>query len=163
MAYKSKGIGRGKWTHGFSRSQETGYLYRIFGRLFQRCRNPNHKAYKDYGGRGIDLAPEWDHPSKFKSFFEHVGHRPSPNHTLERINNNLGYIPGNVRWATRREQQRNRRNNIMITFDGVTLCRKDMAARAGMSDSTLKKRLKNGWSLEHALTIPVGSMWRHNS
>lgn len=161
MKWVPKGIGKGKWTHGFSRKKETRYLYRIFERLHQRCRNKNRSGYKNYGGRGISVAPEWDHPSKFKAFFDHVGHRPSSAHTLERIDNNGNYAPGNVRWATRAEQQRNRRNNVWITYGGETLCRKDAAKKYGIPDWTLKKRLKCGWSVKDALTLPVGSVKRY--
>jgi hypothetical protein len=155
----------GRWTHGLSRRSDTRYLYRIFERLFQRCYNPNHKAYANYGGRGIRIAPEWDHPSRFPEFFSHVGHRPTNKHTLERIDNNGWYAPGNVRWATRKEQQRNRRNNVLLSFNGETLCRKDMAAKYGIPDCTIKKRLASGWPIKDALTIPVGTFkkYKHKS
>lgn len=73
-----------------------------------RCNNPNNPQYKDYGGRGIAFCDEWD---DFATFLEHVGPRPSPELTLDRIDNDGSYEPGNVRWATRSQQQNNRRKS----------------------------------------------------
>jgi len=74
-----------------------------------RCHNPNHNRYNDYGGRGIFVHDEWRTEGGFQKFMEYVGPKPSPELTLDRIDNDKGYEPGNLRWATRSEQQRNRR------------------------------------------------------
>ena len=71
--------------------------------------NPRHVAYLDYGGRGITICPEW--AASFEAFLEHVGPKPSPEHSLDRLDNNLGYLPGNVRWASWLAQANNRRPN----------------------------------------------------
>jgi hypothetical protein len=73
----------------------------------QRCYNPNHHAWKNYGARGIIVCQEW--LDSFLAFYDHVGHPPSPAHTIDRMNNDGNYEPGNVRWATRTEQVHNRR------------------------------------------------------
>jgi len=82
--------------------------------IHQRCFNPNHTSFAHYKERGITLHPEWnkEHKDGFKRFFEHVGTAPSNYHTLDRIRNNQGYIPGNLRWATSEQQRANQGDRI---------------------------------------------------
>jgi hypothetical protein len=78
--------------------------------MLTRCRNPKNKSYHNYGGRGITVSPVFTDPYQgFWRFVEELGERPSPKHSLDRIDNNRGYEPGNIRWATTREQLANRR------------------------------------------------------
>ena len=112
--------------------------------------NPNYPQYKDYGGRGVDIAPGWVH---FENFLAYMGDRP-PGTTLERKDNGQGYWPGNCYWATRKQQQRNRRANVWLELDGVRKLQTDWAKELGVKDHTLAQRLAHGWDLRAALTTP---------
>lgn len=90
-------------THGRSKSPE----YRSWRHAIERCTDPKNRAWKDYGGRGIRVCGEWLHD--FAAFFAHIGPKPSPRHTIDRIDNDGHYEPGNVRWATPHQQVANRR------------------------------------------------------
>lgn len=90
-------------THGFKGTPE----YSAWDNIKQRCFKPSHKAYHNYGGRGISMCPEW--ACSFMAFFDHVGYRPSRLHSIDRIDNNGNYEPGNVKWSTSSEQAKNRR------------------------------------------------------
>jgi hypothetical protein len=92
-------------------------LWAIWHGMWQRCTNPRRSDYKYYGERGIVVCPAWE---SLKVFVGDMGARPSPQHTLDRIDNNGPYCPYNCRWATRREQQQNNRNAILVTHKGVT-------------------------------------------
>jgi hypothetical protein len=118
-----------------------------------RCLNPRHSAYKDYGGRGITLSREWvDDPM---AFIRHVGRRPSTTHSIERIKNNGNYEPGNVRWATDKEQQRNTRSNVLVTVRGVTLCLRAWAEKNRWKNLDLpSSRINRGWDPQRAVTVP---------
>jgi hypothetical protein len=138
-------------THGLSHTPE----WDIWMAMKDRCHNENHRSYKRYGGRGIRVCPEWR--DDFASFLACVGPRPSPKHSIERIRNNEGYAPGNVRWATRAEQARNKSNNHWISFRGETLILTDWARRLGISGTVLRRRMELlDWDLERALTTPGG-------
>lgn len=92
----------------------------------------------------------------FPAFLEDMGPKPSPSHSIERIDNSLGYSPENCVWATRKEQNTNKRNNRMITFNGTTQCLADLARTYGMRPHTLLARLDRfKWDLHKALTTPV--------
>jgi len=96
--------------HGFARRKENGGkadVYNIWHLMRARCQSPRAAHYQDYGGRGITVCERWD--ADFAAFYADVGPRPSRNHSIDRINNDGNYEPGNVRWATASEQARNRR------------------------------------------------------
>lgn len=137
----------GRKTHGMWGTPE----YRAWHCMKQRVR-PIKNYASTYSDKGITLCPEWD---SFEVFFAHVGKKPTPKHTLDRIDSAKGYEPGNVRWATYAEQNRNTNRNVWITFQGVTLCRKDWALRTGIKDRTIKDRLNRNWTIERALTTPA--------
>jgi hypothetical protein len=121
--------------------------------MTSRCVNPANDAYQAYGGRGIAVCDRWQ---DFAAFAEDMGPRPSPLHTIDRRNNNGNYEPDNCRWATPSEQQRNRRNNRLLTLNGETLCLAEWAERLGITDDMIRQRLdKLGWTIEQALTTPA--------
>ncbi len=127
--------------------------FRVWVKMRQRCYLKTAKDYPRYGGRGIRVCKEWD--ESFISFFDHVGSRPTPKHSLERLDNNADYEPGNVTWATMKQQTRNRSSTRIIAFNGVFMCSKDWADYLGLSKGALCTRLKN-WPVERALSAKKG-------
>ena len=119
--------------------------------MIQRCTNPNNKDYASYGGRGITVCPLW--LNSYEAFFLTMGAKPDPSYTIERIDYNKGYEPGNCKWATREEQTKNKSDNVHITIDGETKVVTDWAKdpRCSVSAFTIYKRLKRGWSGERAV------------
>lgn len=133
-------------THGKKGSR----VYGIWCAMLQRCLNPNVANYENYGGRGIKVYPFW---LKFENFYAYIGDPPSETHSLDRIDVNGNYEPGNVKWATPSEQQRNRRDNRRLTFKEQTKSLPDWADIVDIKVSTITGRLHRGWSVEDALTI----------
>lgn len=110
-------MSKGNYRHGGNRTPE---WYTWCG-LRQRCLNPNNPAYPRYGGRGIGVAPEWLGKHGFSAFLEHVGKRPTPDHSLDRIDNDRGYEPGNVRWATAAQQAHNTRKTKLAPHEPMQI------------------------------------------
>lgn len=134
-------------THGATKTPEYG----VWRHMLNRCYNPKHEKYPIYGGRGITVCDAWRHD--FAAFLAYVGPRPSPDHTIDRLDNNLGYQPGNVRWASYHEQNVNRSNTIMI---GGVIPLASLARLHGLPAHVLENRWKRGWPLLKALRTPVG-------
>ena len=134
--------------HGNRRKSGTSAEYSAWMKMRSRCNNKNNAAYKDYGGRGISVDPRWD---SFEAFLADMGQRPSSAHSLDRIDNNKGYSPENCRWATWKEQQRNRRSNTVYTVDGVTASLAEHCERTGVKYATAHRRLSVGASIEIAI------------
>ena len=128
--------------------------YRIWKGMIQRCTDPHRKAYRNYIGRGIKVCERW---KSFSLFFADMGPKPTPKHTIERINNEGDYEPTNCRWATAKEQSRNRRNNHKLSLNGVTLIVSQWAEKLSVHPDTLNHRLHRGWSDERTLTQPLRS------
>lgn len=130
------------------------HLYSSWHSMKQRCLNPNAKVYKHYGGRGITICSEW---MEFESFMNWaLSHGYSENLTIERIDVNGNYEPNNCTWATTKAQSRNRRNNVILEYNGKKMCMEDWAISLGISSASMRKRLKN-WPLGRALTEPKNS------
>ena len=184
--------------HRMSKTPE----YQAWHHAKRRCNDPSSRDYKDYGAKGIKVSPLWE--SDFLMFFQELGPRPTPQHSLDRIDGAKGYVPGNVRWATKEQQAQNRPGFVrlivhndqamtvaewaratgipaptlynrmnreqppatvlspvkaptgtpprILTCNGKTNSLKGWARVAGLKPTTLRERLKRGWTLEHALT-----------
>lgn len=138
-------------THGMTGSDS----YSSWASMKSRCLNPNDSTYDLYGGRGITIHSDWLGPTGFETFLSDMGPRPAKSHTLDRINVDGNYEPGNCRWATPVEQGRNRRTNRLIEFSGRKQCLSAWAAEFGISRKVLRDRLVSGWSMERALSTPL--------
>lgn len=120
--------------------------------MMQRCNNPKATNYKYYGELGVTVCKRWQ---DFASFLADMGECPDISMTLDRLRNELGYEPGNCRWATQAEQNRNRSHNVPLTHNGVTRNLADWAKATGMTPNALAMRLRLGWTVERALTQPL--------
>ncbi len=130
-------------------------LYPIWVSMKQRCYYPSSKAYKYYGGRGIEVCDSWK--NSFYHFYKDMGERPSPKHQIDRIDNNGDYTPENCQWIVQKRQANNKRNNRLLTLDGVTKTLADWSRELGINQSTLTQRLNAyNWTVEKTLTKPVG-------
>ena len=123
--------------------------YHAWYSMIQRCTNPNNKSYRNYGMRGITVCDRWRH--SFELFVADMNLRPSRFHSLDRIDNDKGYFPGNCRWATDRQQRRNRQDNVVLTHEGKSRIVSDWAREIGLSEFTLRKRIRMGWKTEDVL------------
>jgi len=120
--------------------------------MIQRCHNPKDHGYKNYGGRGIRVCCRWRR--SYVTFLSDVGRRPTLQHSLDRKNNSLGYTPRNVRWATRKEQARNRRGLKFVTVNGVTQCVAAWGEETGVNQITINGRLRRKWPTDKAVSLP---------
>jgi hypothetical protein len=122
----------------------------IWRNMLDRCYNVNHISYKSYGARGITVCDRW---LNLYNFCEDMGERLSLAHSIDRIDNSLGYFKENCTWATNKEQARNRRNNKVITVNGVSKLLCEWADEFGISSDTINKRIVvYGWSAVRAVT-----------
>ena len=130
-------------------------LYRIWAHMKARCLDPDSDVYSYYGGRGISICEDWK--NSFSNFYQWaMSNGYSTELTIDRIDVNGNYEPNNCRWVTRKEQNRNMRSNVFLSFNGETLCLKDLASKYGVSAATLSQRLQRGWSLVDALQMKSG-------
>jgi hypothetical protein len=130
--------------------------YWIWSGIKNRCLNPKDTHFGRYGGRGIVICDRWK--DDFATFLADVGPRPSAAHSIDRIDFNGNYEPGNCRWATWVEQQRNRSSNRLLTVAGETMCVASWSERTGVRQVTIIRRLILGWSDERAVSEGVRPM-----
>lgn len=137
------------YRHGLTQTK----LNRAWANMRYRCNNPNCKSYKNYGGRGISICEEWD---VFENFMEwSLKNGFCEGASLDRIDNNGNYEPSNCRWVSMKTQGNNRRTNHFVTYKGETHTIKEWSEITGIKWSTIKERLKKGWTTEDALTKPI--------
>lgn len=131
--------------HGYSRTAE----YKIWKGIKNRCNNPKSVGWKNYGGRGITMHPDLE--ASFLAFLAEVGPRPSPLQSMERKDNNKGYEPGNLIWATRAVQAVNRRNNHLLTVGDRTQTISQWAKETGLTQCAIRMRIKRGMGAAEAV------------
>lgn len=158
-------------THGMSDTQE----YKIWKDMKKRCNNKKNKRYANYGAKGIKVAPEWE--NDFPAFYNHIGPRPTRKHSVGRIDNNLGYQPGNVRWETPPQQARNhsRQSNNTSGVTGVSVCVKVIAGNTytsyvacatipkELSKTGKKKKIQKYFSIDKfgaETALQMATQWR---
>jgi len=127
-------------------------LYNTWTLMRSRCCKVRNPDYPSYGGRGVQVCERW--LNSFTAFQEDMGPKPGASYTIDRIDVNGNYTPENCRWATRKEQARNRRDNVFVSYEGETLCLTNWSERFGVAARDIKRRLYLGWSIERALREP---------
>jgi hypothetical protein len=142
-----RSISERKITHG-KRHTKT---YASWTSMRSRCRNENNPAWDNYGGRGILLCDRWE---EFRQFFEDMGECPD-GMSIDRIDNDGNYEPDNCRWATRKEQSRNKRTSKMITANGKTMCVAAWSEETGINQHTIGGRIRLGWPDHDAVNTPL--------
>jgi hypothetical protein len=140
--------------------QHNKSIYIVWAAMKQRCLNPKDCNFHKYGARGIKVCDRW---LAFENFFADMGERPSNEHSLDRIDNNGHYEPDNVRWATREEQQRNKRDNHQITINGQTKCITAWAEHLGIRRSLIFGRISSGWCETCAVIRPMYDVCPHRN
>lgn len=133
--------------HGKSRLPE----HNSWAQARMRCSETGAHSHKDYFGRGITMCQRWQ--DSFEAFIEDMGPKP-PDGTLDRIDNNGNYEPGNCRWITQKEQCRNKRNNVRLEIDGVTKTLAEWAEISPVTDGAIRRRLARGWTPREAVYLP---------
>lgn len=128
--------------------------YTAWRHIKERCLNEAHPNWPNYGGRGITVCDRWR--DSFEAFLEDMGPKPSPDLTIERLDNDKGYEPGNCAWASRKAQGNNTRKTVHHELNGERHSQSEWGRRTGVPQCTISLRLKRGWSPEEALTRPGG-------
>jgi hypothetical protein len=139
----------GKLVHGFASRGKQDATYKSWVSMHHRCKETS-QDFPNYGARGISVCARWD---LFENFLADMGERPD-GMSLDRINNDGNYEPGNCRWITHAGQCNNRRSTHLVTFNGETRSLSEWSRHLGMSKHGIQLRLRKGWTLEQALSTP---------
>ena len=148
-------------THGLSAHP----LYDIWAGIRSRILNESDDVYDRYGGRGLAMEPEWqDSPTEFIRWVEdNLGERPSPSHSIDRMENDKGYLKSNIRWATSTQQGRNKRNNHLLTIGDDTRTLSEWSVLTGVQASTIRARLKARWPTDKAINTQIRDAAQKNN
>lgn len=138
------------YRHGDAPRRKMASEYGTYKAMIARCHSPRATAYPDYGARGIFVCQRWR--GSYAAFLADMGRRPSPQHTLDRQDNNGPYNPDNCRWVTRTVQAENRRSSIWITIGGETMVMQRWCERTGVCPKLASQRIRRGWTPERAVT-----------
>jgi len=136
----------GKRTHAMCDTAE----YRAWTAMKTRCYNKENASYANYGARGISICDRWR--KSFDLFYADMGPRPTPDHSLDRIDNDGPYGPENCRWADRKQQARNTRHNTRVTVNGISVCLTEAAEILGTDPDTVRARVLRGWTDQDLVT-----------
>ena len=145
------------YRHGLSHTPE----YRVWADIKARCLNTSSKLFKYYGSRGITMCKNW--AKSFPKFIKDVGHRPSPNHQIDRIDNLKGYHPNNCRWVLRKSNIRNRRVTKKVMFRGKKIPLAELCEIYEKDYQFVLNRLGRGYPIEDALFAPKNSIYRYKA
>lgn len=136
--------------HGETKNNKISTEYISWRSMKSRCLNPNNPHYKNYGGRGIKICERWLGVNGFNNFISDMGYKPSLSHSLDRFPNNDGhYEPSNCRWSTEEQQNRNRRSNRIIEFDGKKMLLVEWGIELGVRAEMIAYHMKKGKSMEY--------------
>lgn len=150
--------------HGHAKRGKITPEFMSWSNIIERCYNPNCKKFQDYGGRGIKVCHRWlDDKLGFKNFLYDMGERPSLKHSIDRFPNTDGdYEPSNCRWATPKQQVRNRRITLNVEYEGEIISLAELCEQVNVNYKRVWARLNSGWTLEDALYQPVAKVLSFN-
>lgn len=135
-----------KTTHGCGSREKRTSEYISWSGMFTRCYNPKNKRFSNYGGRGITVCDRWT--KSFENFILDMGKKPTPQHSIDRIDVNGNYEPSNCKWATQKEQLRNTTKNVRFEYNGVNMIKKDWCDFFKVSECTINSHLNRGKTFE---------------
>lgn len=142
-----------KAQHNYKHGESKSRIYQIYYKMKSRCYNPNYSESEYYGKRGIKICKEW--LDSFEKFYEwSITNGYADNLSIDRINVNKGYYPNNCKWSTPKEQSRNRRNNIYITYNNETRCLSEWCEIFDLKYQTILQRINRGWDKVQAIITP---------
>lgn len=138
--------------HGYTKGGKQRPEYQVWSQIVERCFNRKHPKYKRYGGRGIGMYLGWR--DSFKEFLYYMGPRPGKGYSIGRVNNDKGYVPGNVRWETPEQQARNTKTNRFVTVNGKKMCLSQLADEHKLDRRLVRNRIESGLTPEEAVSKP---------